>query len=110
MHHVFISYSRRDRDFVERLSKALEQRGTEPWVDWGAIPATATFMDEIRRAIDGGSSFVFVISPDSCGSAICKEELSHAVSGGKRLIPVVCRTTAAADVPAAVASIQWLSF
>ena len=110
MHHVFISYSRRDRAFVERLSKALEDRGKETWVDWQDIPATATFMEEIRSAIDASDSFLFVISPDSSRSAVCKQELGHAAKSQKRLIPIVCRPTPDADVPSDVAPINWISF
>jgi hypothetical protein len=93
MHHLFISYSRRDRTFVERLSKALEDRRKETWVDWQDIPPTATFKEEIRAAIDASDSFLFVISPDSCYSPVCKQELAHAAKSQKRLIPIVCRPT-----------------
>ena len=110
MHHVFVSYSRRDRAFVERISKALEDRGKDVWVDWQDIPATATFMEEIRNAIDASDSFLFVISPDSSRSAVCKEELGHAAKSQKRLIPIVCRPTPDADVPSDVAAINWISF
>jgi len=34
---VFISYSRKDREFVRRLEEALESRGRETWVDWQGI-------------------------------------------------------------------------
>ena len=36
MADVFLSYARGDsRDFVTRLSNALEQRGKDTWVDLG---------------------------------------------------------------------------
>src|SRR6266705_1332868 len=31
---VFISYSRKDTDFVRRLDEAPKSRGREAWVDW----------------------------------------------------------------------------
>ena len=31
---VFLSYSRRDQDFVRRLHDALAARDYEVWVDW----------------------------------------------------------------------------
>ncbi len=33
MSGIFISYSRLDREFVDRLIEALEQRGFDIWVD-----------------------------------------------------------------------------
>jgi WD40 repeat protein len=75
VHHLFISYSRHDRLFVERLSQALIASGKTTWVDWRDIPPTATVMEEIRRAIEAADSFLWVISPDSCTSVICRQEL-----------------------------------
>ena len=34
---VFISYSRKDKDFVRRLDEALKSQGLEAWVDWEDI-------------------------------------------------------------------------
>src|ERR1700730_3575887 len=99
VHHLFISYSRKDRAFVERLSQALIGAGKATWVDWRDIPPTATFMDDIRHAIEEADSFVGVISPDFCQSAVCRQELEHAAKNNKRLIPVVCRDTPDGAVP-----------
>jgi WD40 repeat protein len=110
VHHLFISYSRHDRAFVERLSEALTGAGQTTWVDWQDIPPTATFMDEIRRAIDAADSFLFIISPESCHSEICRHELEHAARNNKRLIPVVCRTAIDQEIPAEVRPINWIFF
>ena len=34
MGDVFISYSRKDIEFAQRLHHELEARDREPWVDW----------------------------------------------------------------------------
>ena len=34
---VFISYSRKDKEFVRRLDEALKRRDREAWVDWEGI-------------------------------------------------------------------------
>ena len=34
---AFISYSRKDREFVQRLHAALAARGKSGWVDWEGI-------------------------------------------------------------------------
>ena len=66
MADVFISYSRRDTDFVRRLHEALNARGRDTWVDWEDIPLTAEWWEEIKTGIEATDSFVFIISPDSC--------------------------------------------
>ena len=40
MADVFVSYSRHDKAFVERLDKALSERQREAWVDWEGILPT----------------------------------------------------------------------
>ena len=41
MSDVFISYSRKDIQFAQRLHHGLETRDHEPWVDWQDIPPTS---------------------------------------------------------------------
>ena len=108
---VFISYSRRDGEFVRRLYEALNANGRTCWVDWEGIPPSAKWMDEVRAAIDSSQAFVFVISPDSIASEICREELDHAAETNKRIIPIVSRDVAdASAVPEAATVRNWLFF
>ena len=44
MSDVFISYSRRDIDFVRHLFDQLTARDREPWADWQDIPPTADWL------------------------------------------------------------------
>jgi len=89
MSDVFISYSRRDIDFVRPLFDQLTARDREPWADWQDIPPTADWLAEICRGIESANTFLFVISPDSVASEICILEIEHAVKHNKRLVPVV---------------------
>jgi len=91
MSTVFISYSRKDKGFVQGLHEALQARGLDTWVDWQSIPPTADWLQEVHAGIEAGDTFVFVISPDSVASDVCNQELDHAVTYNKRIVPVVCR-------------------
>lgn len=91
MADVFISYSRRDKDFVEVLHQALTKSQYDAWVDWQDIPLTADWWAEIQAGIDAADTFVFVISPDSVASPICGKEVDHAAANHKRLVPIVRR-------------------
>ncbi len=110
MANVFISYSRKDQQFVRDLHTALQQRDLDSWVDWEDIPLTADFLREIYSAIEAADTFVFVISPDSVRSEVCGREIAHAVEHGKRLIPVVRRPGAEKEMPPAVARLNWIFF
>ena len=55
MSGVFISYSRRDIDFVRHLFDQLTAHDREPWADWQDIPPTADWLAEIYRGINAVS-------------------------------------------------------
>jgi len=108
MADVFISYAREDQAFVRRVFDALAEFGRETWVDWEGIPPSAVWMAEVRKAIEAGEAFVFVISPDSLASAVCREEVAHAASVNKRLIPILHRDVDDTPAPEAVAERNWI--
>ena len=108
MAEIFISYSRKDTKFVQRLHDGLAAQGRDIWIDWEDIPPTAEWLQEIQAAIDAAEAIVFVISPDSTTSEICGRELAHAVANNKRLIPVVARDAIEETVPEALARLNWI--
>ena len=105
---IFISYSRSDGAFVRTLHEALVVRDRQTWVDWEGIPPTADWMSEIRAAIDAAEAVVFVLSPESVASPVCAQEVEHAVAQHKRLIPILRRAVDAAQVPPALARLNWV--
>src|SRR6266576_3368012 len=107
---VFISYSRKDKDFVRRLDEALKSRGREVWVDWEDIRPTEEWMQAIYAAIEGADTFVFVLTPDSVDSVVCRREIAHAAANNKRMVPIVARDVNADAVPEAQAKLNWIFF
>lgn len=65
-------------------------------------------MEEVRAAIVASQAFVFVISPDSAASKVCREEVEQAVAVGKRILPVVARKVAPDELPDAIAARNWV--
>ena len=110
LHDVFVSYSRRDHEFVDRLVEKLERHGRRIWVDRERIPPTALWLDELKAGIEGSDVFLFVISPASLSSDTCSIELSHAVATHKRVAAIVRRPVDRSGVPGAIAERQWISF
>jgi TIR domain len=69
---VFISYSRRDMAFADRLDAALTARGFEPLIDRTDIYAFEEWWKRIEGLLVRADTVVFVLSPDSrigCGAA-----------------------------------------
>ena len=110
MTDVFISYSRRDVDFVRRLDEELKRTGRKTWVDWGDIPPTAEWEKEIQTGIERANTVLFVISPDSIASSTCQQELALATKNNKKVVPVLLRQVGPLDLPAPLAAIQWIGF
>ena len=79
MPDVFISYSRRDLEFVKELHAALVSRDKDIWVDWEDIPITAEWLAEVFQGIESSDNFLFVLTPDSLRSDVCARELAHAL-------------------------------
>jgi hypothetical protein len=107
---VFISYSRQDKDLVRALHDAFSAQKRDTWVDWEDIPPTAEWLKEIFSAIEAAHTFVFVISPDSITSEVCKQETAHAAKHNKRLVPIVRREVDYKDVPEALAKLNYIFF
>ncbi len=66
---TFISYSRRDKEFVSGLCEALIQAKLKIWVDWNDIPSAEDWRQEIYRGIEASNNFVFIISSHSIASS-----------------------------------------
>jgi WD40 repeat protein len=108
MADVFVSYARKDRDLVVRLHEALQAKGREAWVDWEGIPPTAEWLAEIYGAIEAADNLLFILSPASASSKVCRLEVEHAVLHRKRLIPLVAADVDPPDIPESVASLNWI--
>jgi WD40 repeat protein len=108
MADVFISYSRKDQAVVARLADGLKRHGKTVWVDLNDIMPSAPWMVEITTAITEAEAVLFVISPDSVNSDVCRQELGKALELNKRLVPVVIRETAIDTVPAEIAQLNFV--
>ena len=110
MPDVFVSYSRRDGEFVRRLVDALGERGKQAWVDVEGIRDAEVFPERLRSAIEESDGFVFVISPDAVTSEYCEQEVEHALELNKRIVPLLLRPVADSDVPEGVRVRNWIPF
>jgi WD40 repeat protein len=109
MHDAFISYARADaKDFVGRLSRALEAAGKDVWVDLDDIPPASRWREALQEGVLDSGTFVFVISPGAIASEHCRTELDHAVQRNKRVLPVAHLEVPDEQIPAAVGSLNWI--
>lgn len=110
MADVFVSYSRLDGEFVERLARSLAEREREVWVDVRAIEDGELFPAAIRSAIEQSNGFVFVITPDSVASRFCEQEVEYARELHKRIVPVLRVPVPDESLPVEVRDRNWIPF
>ena len=110
MADVFVSYSRRDAEFVDRLVNSVSERGKQVWVDTEAIADAEVFPEAIKHAIEGSDAFLFVITPDSVHSAYCENEVEHARNLNKRIVPVLRELVPDSELPEEIRDRNWIPF
>lgn len=108
---VFISYRRKDSDFVSQLHRELTNRGISAWFDKESIEVGDHWRSSIAEGIRDCKVFVLVLSPDAVQSINIRKEVDLAESHQKPIVPLVWRKT---DIPVmfeyALAGIQWIEF
>ncbi len=107
---VFISYSRKDMAFADRLEAALKMRGFEPLIDRTEIYAFEDWWKRIEALIGRADTVVFVLSPDAVASDVALKEVAHAASLNKRFAPIVCRRVENGVVPEALRRLNFIFF
>jgi WD40 repeat protein len=91
MAKLFVSYSRKDSIAARKLIEAFKSIQQEVWVDWESIPPAVDWLEQVFRGIEEADAFLFLISPDSVASEVCKVEITRAALNNKRIIPIVLR-------------------
>jgi WD40 repeat protein len=107
MAKLFVSYSRRDSTAARKLIEAFKSIEQEVWVDWEAIPPAVDWLEQIFRGIEEADAFIFMISPDSIASEVCKVEIARAVLNSKRIIPIVLRDVDPKTTPDDIRKLNW---
>jgi tetratricopeptide (TPR) repeat protein len=86
--HVFVSYSRADGAYMERLVSELGRRELDVWVDRN-IEFGRKWRAEIDDRIRDCGAFVPIMSPTAEGSDYVALEVSSAVAAEKRILPLL---------------------
>ncbi|QHL87638.1 TIR domain-containing protein [Nibribacter ruber] len=73
---VFISYSSKDSEFIERLSVNLVKNRINVWLDKWAMQPGDSLIDKIQQGLTDSSFLLVVLSNNSVESEWCKKELN----------------------------------
>ena len=88
MSKVFISYSRKDLTFIERLAADLVEEGCDVWYDLSGLDGGMRWVDEIEKEIKDRPYMLVVLSPNAIESEYVTEEVVYAKQINKKVIPL----------------------
>lgn len=97
---LFLSYSRKDNQFVDHLVAQLQQQGFNVWLDRSSIQSGEQWRKSIVEGINACDWFIIVLSPNSVESENVAKELTLADDQRKRKIPIIIQQC---NIPAAMA-------
>lgn len=88
MSHIFISYSRKDKDYAFELAGKLRNDGFEVWID-DRIQSGDDWWDTIDKAISDAIAFIVIMTPSSKDSNWVKREILLADDRKKPVFPLL---------------------
>ena len=86
---VFISYNRKDADFVARLSSELQEHGINAWFDLNELHQDVgeDYIERIHKEIDNSEHFLLIYTKEvEVSDFVINEELKYAFSKGKTIL------------------------
>jgi WD40 repeat protein len=90
--YVFVSYSRHDKHYVDRLVTYLRDHGFDVWYD-EKVATAERWRTAIRDRVDGCGVFLIVMSPNSEDSKYVEWEYQRAIDGKRPIVPLLLAGT-----------------
>lgn len=79
MSHIFISYSKKNKDYAYALEDFLRQQGFNVWIDKVGIEYGVDWWDAIVDGLQKCGAFIILMTPESKASAWVKREVFWAL-------------------------------
>ncbi len=106
MNKIFVSYSRRNKNFAERLARDLSDAGLDVWIDFRQIHGGEMWENEIYRGLQRSEVLVVCLSPDAVASEWVQREVNTAREQKKFIMPIM--VVDAFDALKRTSAISWL--
>lgn len=107
---IFVSYSRKDDEFVDLLVKSLQESRFTVFRDIEQILPAEQWQSRLGTLIGKADTVIFVLSPNSIASKTCLWESHYAKELNKRIIPIVAKKFGDMEPPEALRELQYLFF
>lgn len=107
-YHIFLSYSRKDSPFMNRVRTDFGRSNLSVWTDEGIEPGTTSWQLAIEKAIVDSGCIVCILSPDAAQSNWVREELNFARLQNKDIFLMLARGDERISVPFGWSLAQWV--
>jgi hypothetical protein len=104
---IFFSYSRFDASFALKLAKDLRAANLSVWIDQMDIPPGAQWDLTVEEALRACVAVLVILSPKAVGSRSVMDEVSFALDGNRKILPVVYKTC---EIPFRLRRLQQVDF
>lgn len=105
---IFISYSHKDKEFVDKLSNDLREAGFNLWVDVEQLLPGTEWSKEINRVLSEIEVLLYIASRNSVDSMWMNIELGHIIENQKLVIPIIIDNYSTENLPKEIRNFQWL--
>ena len=106
---IFISYSKKDRDFGHKLADDLKAAGFKIWID-RSLQVGESWEEEIESQIRVANEVIVVLSPNAVSSKWVQHDGSIAYGLDKQMYPVLIEEIESEDHPLWAKKYQYHSF
>lgn len=89
MSYIFISYSKKNKDYAYQLADFFQENGFDIWLDNQKIESGVNWWNAIVKGLQGCSAFVVLMTPESLNSEWVQREVFLALEGKKPLFPLL---------------------
>ncbi|WP_119071970.1 toll/interleukin-1 receptor domain-containing protein [Aggregatilinea lenta] len=91
MPKVFISYSRHDMEFANKIATSLLEYGVEAWLDTRDIVPGVKWSKAVQAGLDSCQTMLLIVSPNSMASSNVEDEWQYFLDQEKIVIPILYR-------------------
>jgi len=77
---IFLSHNTKDKPFVKRLARDLDNHQVKYWLDEAEIKVGDSLIEKIRNGLDKVDYVAVILSPNSIASSWVKREIDVAMN------------------------------
>lgn len=110
MTQVFLSYSEQERAIMDKVAKLLMRESFTVWTNKTDIQSGEDYVEAIYRGIEEADNLVYLLSEASLRSPYCQQEIAHALSHQKRIIPLLVDKVEIEKIPPELRFLQFINF